>query len=106
MESVQDLLSLGNILEDCVYRNDLKRKHEDDSVSISDPAQSPKKARTVNCLDYAAYLARVGSFTDSYWCRHALPSRCFLLPHHLARHGWQARTVEGDARFVQCTSCR
>ena len=100
MESVQDLLSLGNILEDCVYKNDLKRKHEEDQVP------TPKKARTVNCLDYTEYLARVGSFTDSSWCRHALPARCSLLPHHLARHGWQAKTVGGDARFVQCLSCR
>ena len=100
MESVQDLLSLGNILEDCVYRNDLKRKHEEDQVP------SPKKARTVNCLDYTEYLARVGSFTDPCWSRHVLTSGCSLLPQHLARHGWLARTVEGDARFVQCTSCR
>ena len=54
METVQDLLSLGNTLEDCVYKNDLKRKHEDEET------QSPKKARTVNCLDYTDYLARVG----------------------------------------------
>ena len=100
MESVQDLLSLGNILEDCVYKNDLKRKHEDEEV------QSPKKARTVNCLDYSDYLARVGSFTAPCWSRQVLPARCSLLPHHLARHGWAARTVDGDARFVQCTSCR
>ena len=106
MESVQDLLSLGNILEDCVYRNDLKRKHEADSEPSGEEVQPGKKARTVNCLDYSAYLARVGSFTDSCWSRHALPASCSLLPHHLARHGWQARTVEGDARFVQCTSCR
>ena len=100
MESVQDLLSLGNILEDCVYKNDLKRKHD------GEEDQSGKKARTVNCLDYSDYLARVGSFTAPCWASHVLPSRCSLLPHHLARHGWLARTVEGDARFVQCISCR
>ena len=102
MESVQDLLSLGHILEDCVYKNDLKRKHEDEVQSV----ESPKKARTVNCLDYSEYLARVGSFTDPCWWRQVLPARSSLLPQHLARHGWTARRVEGDPMWVQCTSCR
>ena len=100
MESVQDLLRLGNTLEDCLYRNDLKRKHE------AEETECAKKVRTVNCLDYTDYLARVGSFTDPCWARYVLPAKCSLLPQHLARHGWLAKTVAGDARFVQCTSCR
>jgi len=103
MESIQDLHNLGNTLEDFVYKNDLKRKHEEDQVPT---VQSPKKARTVNCLDYDHYLARVGSFTDSCWSTNVLTSSCPLLPQHLARHGWVAKTQAADARFVQCNSCR
>ena len=102
MESISDLHNLGNILEDFVYKNDLKRKYEEEPPSL----ESPKKARTVNCLDYGDYLARVGSFTDFCWTRSVLPSSCLLLPQHLARYGWVARTVSGDGRFVQCSSCR
>ena len=105
MESIQDLHRIGNILEDFVYKNDLKRKHEEDKVPSS-PVHSIKKPRTVNCLDYDQYLARVATFTDSCWSRNVLNSSCPLLPQHLARYGWQAKTVSGDARFVQCSSCR
>ena len=103
MESVQDLHNLGNILEDFVCRNDLKRKHERDEGPT---AQTPKKTRTVNCLDYEDYLERVGTFTHSCWSRNVLSSHCLLLPQHLARYGWIAKSVSGDGRFVVCISCR
>ena len=46
MESVQDLLSLGNILENCVYKNDLKRKHDDEEDQSPKILHAPQHGRS------------------------------------------------------------
>jgi len=100
---VEDLHNLGNLIEDFVYKKDLKRKLPEDARNIK---TSPKRSKVVHSLDYQAYKERVSSFSDPAWCCFTFVSSSCLLPHQLARYGWSAKDDKDNPRFVQCVSCK
>jgi len=84
-----------------------RKRPAESNIDISPAAKRRSGGRVVSSLDFAAFQARVATFTSNLWCRsdcETLDGDLPLSPLQLARRGWVA--VPEEERVVQCPSCR
>jgi len=98
---------VGELLGDLSASIGQARKRPAEPSLEASPAKRRSGVKAVSSLDYAAFQARVATFSSNLWCRSDCENsdgEVPLSPLQLARRGWAA--VQGEERVVQCPSCR